>query len=73
MQEDTVGNGAAGYTACETCNEDAKQEVFELFFFFRDHCRGQREAQFIAAFHTITKQRLNKKTSSKEGLNSNTV
>lgn len=50
MQEDTVGNVPFGYTACETCNEDARQEVFEFcsISFFKDHCRGQREPWFVA-------------------------
>lgn len=42
MREDTVGNGPFGYTASETCNEDAREEVFEHFFFQRPLQRTTR-------------------------------
>lgn len=55
MQEDTVGNGPFGYTASETCDEDARKESFRAFL-LRIAAEDKGNSGFVADNQQFTQQ-----------------
>lgn len=49
MQEDTVGNGPFGYTASQTCNEDAREESFRAISFLPEITAEDKEKRRVCS------------------------